>query len=144
MMTNRDGHIQRDTVLLDAQGKVIMSPWVGGWTPVNWLGGSKREMMSNNGKQLGYFNGRTFDPLPDAGPNEGDGRVMYAADLAGDFRDELICTVTENNRRSVVIYTNTTPIQKRDVTRLADREYRTWLARNLTAGYGSYFEWQPR
>jgi rhamnogalacturonan endolyase len=144
MMTNRDGHIQRDTVLFDAQGKLLMSPWVGGWTPVNWLGGDKREMMSNNGKRLGYFNGRTFDQLPEPGPNEGDGRVLYAADLAGDFRDELICTITENERRSVVIYTNTTPIQKRGVARLADREYRTWLARNLCAGYGSYFEWQSR
>ncbi|MBI4624150.1 MAG: SUMF1/EgtB/PvdO family nonheme iron enzyme [Verrucomicrobia bacterium] len=144
MMTNRDGHLQRDTVLFDAQGKVIMNPWVGGWTPVNWLGGDRREMMSNNGKRLGFFNGATFEALPDPGPNEGEGRVMYAADLAGDFRDELICSVSENNRRSVVIYTNTTPIRKRDVTRLADREYRTWLARNLTAGYGSYFEWQPK
>ena len=143
MMTNRDGHIQRDTVLLDAEGKIIMSPWIGGWTPVNWLGGEKREMMSNNGQRLGCFNGRTFDPLPEPGPNEGAGRVLYAADLAGDFRDELICLTGEGNRRSVVIYTNTTPIAKRGVTRLADREYRTWLARNLTAGYGSYFEWQP-
>ena len=144
MMTNRDGHIQRDTLLFNAQGKIIMSPWVGGWTPVNWLGGDRREMMSNNGKRLGYFNGKTFDELPDPGPNEGEGRVMYAADLAGDFRDELICTTFANNRPSVVIYTNTTPIKKRDVTRLADHEYRTWLARNLTAGYGSYFEWQPK
>ena len=143
IMTNRDGHLQRDTVLFDANGKILMSPWVGGWTPVNWLGGEKREMMSNNGRQLGYFNGRSFETLPDAGPNEGAGRVLYAADLMGDFRDELICTTTVNDRSTVVIYTNTTPITKRDVTRLADREYRTWLARNLTSGYGSYFEWQP-
>ena len=143
MMTNRDGHLNRDTVLYSADGKILMSPWIGGWTPVNWLGGEKKEMMSNNGKRLGYFNGKTFDQLPDAGPNEGNGRVMYAADLAGDFRDELICTTTVNDRQTVVIYTNTTPIKKRDVTRLADHEYRTWLARNLTSGYGSYFEWQP-
>lgn len=143
MMTNRDGHLNRDTVLYDANGKIIMSPWIGGWTPVNWLGGEKKEMMSNNGKRLGYFNGKTFDQLTDAGPNEGNGRVMYAADLTGDFRDELICTTTVNDRQTVVIYTNTTPIKKRDVTRLADHEYRTWLARNLTSGYGSYFEWQP-
>lgn len=144
MLTNRDGHLNRDTVLFDAQGKVLMSPWIGGWTPVNWLGGDKKEMMSNNGRQLGYFNGKTFDQLPDPGPNEGTGRVMYAADLMGDYRDELITTATINNRQAVVIYTNTTPIQKRGVTRLADHEYRTWLARNLTSGYGSYFEWQPK
>ncbi|MSU65514.1 MAG: hypothetical protein EXS38_05300 [Opitutus sp.] len=144
IMTNRDGHLTRDTVLFNAQGQIVLTPWVGGWTPVNWLGGEKREMMSNNGKRLGTFNGRTFDQLPDPGPNEGEGRVMYAADLMGDFRDELICTATANGRQTVVIYTNTAPIKKRDVTRLADHEYRTWLARNFTAGYGSYFEWQPK
>jgi hypothetical protein len=111
---------------------------------VNWLGGEKREMMSNNGKRLGYFNGRTFEQIPDVGPNEGDGRVMYAADLMGDFRDELITSGFVNDRPTVQIYTNTAPLGKRDVTRLADHEYRTWLARNLTAGYGSYFEWQPK
>ena len=100
-------------------------------------------MMSANGKRLGRFTGKDVEVLPDAGPNEGDGRVMYAADLMGDFRDELICSNVVNNRQTVSIYTNTTPIKKRDVTRLADHEYRTWLARNLTAGYGSYFEWQP-
>jgi rhamnogalacturonan endolyase len=143
METNRDGHFVRDTVLFDASGKILMNPWIGGWTPVNWLGGDKREMMSNSGRKLGYFNGKNFTELPDAGPNEGEGRVMYAADLMGDFRDELICTTTVNNRQTVVVYTNTAPIKKRDVTRLADHEYRTWLARNLTSGYGSYFEWQP-
>ena len=35
----------------------------------------------------------------------------------------------------------TSPDFYRDL--LARHEYRTWLARNLTAGYGSYFEWQP-
>ena len=92
---------------------------------------------------LGNFLGKTFEQLPNPGPNEGQGNVMYAADLMGDFRDELICTETVDNKRSVVIYTNTTLIHKRGVTRLADHEYRTWLARNLTSGYGSYFEWQP-
>jgi hypothetical protein len=143
METNRDGHLIRDTLLFDAQGKVILSPWIGAWKPVNWLGGDKHELMSGNGRTLGYFAGRKFTELPDPGPNEGEGRVMYAADLGGDFRDELICTSTVNGRQTVVIYTNTTLIKKRDVTRLADHEYRTWLARNLTAGYDSYFEWQP-
>ena len=48
-----------------------------------------------------------------------------------------------NPRRAVYVYTNTAPLEKREVTRLADREYRLWLAHNLSAGYASYFEWQP-
>ena len=47
-------------------------------------------------------------------------------------------------RPVVRIYTNPAPITRREVTRLADREYRMWLARNLGAGYGQYFEWQPK
>lgn len=142
IMGNRDGHFVRDTVLFDAQGKIILQPWVGGWTPVNWLGG-QHELLSGDGKHLGRFNGKGLDVIPDVTPNEGNGRVMYAADLMGDYRDELICTASVNGKQTVFIYTNTTPITNRDVTRLADHEYRTWLARNLTSGYGSYFEWQP-
>jgi hypothetical protein len=44
----------------------------------------------------------------------------------------------------VFIYTNTEPLNQRGVTRLADREYRVWVARNIGGGYPSYFEWQPR
>jgi hypothetical protein len=42
------------------------------------------------------------------------------------------------------VFTNTEPINRREVTRLADREYREWLARDGTAGYSAYFEWQPK
>ncbi len=142
IMGNRDGHFVRDTVLFDAQGKIILQPWVGGWSPVNWLGG-QHEMISSDGRHVGKFNGKGLDIIPDVVPNESSGRVMYTADLMGDYRDELICTTTTNGKSSVSIYTNTAPITSRDVTRLADREYRTWLARNLTSGYGAYFEWQP-
>jgi hypothetical protein len=49
-----------------------------------------------------------------------------------------------DSRPVVKIYTNVAPIARREVTRLGDREYRMWLARNLGAGYGQYFEWQPK
>jgi hypothetical protein len=46
-------------------------------------------------------------------------------------------------KRSLFVYTNTEPIERRDVTRTASREYRLWLARNFGGGYRSYFEWEP-
>ena len=46
-------------------------------------------------------------------------------------------------RRAVLVYSNIDPVERREVARLADREYRVWVARNLTAGYGSHYEWQP-
>jgi hypothetical protein len=61
------------------------------------------------------------------------------ADLAGDFRDEVVC-VSEGK---VMVFTNIDPVDRREITRTASREYRLWLARNLGGGYGSYFEWEP-
>jgi hypothetical protein len=46
-------------------------------------------------------------------------------------------------KRSLFVYANTEPIERRDVTRTASREYRLWLARNFGGGYRSYFEWEP-
>jgi hypothetical protein len=70
--------------------------------------------------------------------------VLVSADLCGDFRDEVVTSEIVDSRPVVRIYTNVAPIARREVTRLADREYRMWLARNLGAGYGQYFEWQPK
>ncbi len=153
MMTNRDGHTNRDTVLYSADGRLLLNPFPRGWRPVNWLGGAVRELMSGDGRRLGRFNGQDVEPLPAPGPNElppGQGVGLAAggcsmtADLAGDFRDEVVCTGPgRSGGRASYIYTNTEPIRKRELTRTADREYRMWLARNIGAGYGSYFEWQP-
>ncbi len=152
MMTNRDGHTNRDTVLYSADGKLLLNPFPLGWRPVNWLGGAVRELLSGDGRRLGRFNGKDIEPLETPGPNElppaegggfRGGGCAIAADLAGDFRDEMVCTGPgRSGGRAVYIYTNTAPIQKREITRLASREYRLWLARNVGAGYSSYFEWQ--
>jgi rhamnogalacturonan endolyase len=144
MMTNRDGHFVRDTLLIASDGTILMNPFPRGYTPINWLGGKTREVMSEGGKKLSRFNGKEFVPLEEPGPNEGTGRVMVSADLCGDFRDEIVTSETVDGRSVVKIYTNVSPIGRREVTRLADREYRMWLARNLGAGYGQYFEWQPK
>jgi len=45
-------------------------------------------------------------------------------------------------RRAVYVFTNTDPIDRRDLTRLSSREYQLWLARTIIAGYSSYFEFQ--
>jgi hypothetical protein len=144
MMTNRDGHFVRDTLLIASDGTILMNPFPRGYTPINWLGGATRELMSEGGKKLNRFNGKEFVPLDDPAPNEGGGRVIVSADLCGDFRDEIVTSELADGRPVVKIYTNVTPIARRETTRLADREYRMWLARNLGAGYGQYFEWQPK
>src|SRR5260370_23806373 len=87
ILTNRDGHAVRDTVLFSADGKILMNPFPRGWNPVNWLGNSVRELMSGNGRQLARFTGKAVEPLPIPGPSELEaGAGQLGRRLAGDFR----------------------------------------------------------
>lgn len=64
-------------------------------------------------------------------------------DLDGDGKDEVFdgttCLNADGNF-TVSIYTPTSVINSRKVTRTAKHDYRMWMAHNLTGGYGSYFE----
>ena len=144
MLTNRDGHLVKDLVLFSAEGKILMNPFPQGWHPVNWTGGSVRELMSTDGLSLGRFTGSGVTPLGSPGPNPGPkGNCRMVADLVGDYRDEVICAgVTSEGRPALYVYTNTDVATRRDITRTASREYNLWLARNQGGGYASYFEWQ--
>jgi rhamnogalacturonan endolyase len=139
MLTNRDGHTANDLVLFGADGKILMNPFPKGWRPVNWTGGKSRDLLSSNGRQVGRFDGKGITPIAGAVPNEAGGNCNMTADLAGDFRDEVVC-VGDNK---VMVYSNLEPVDRRELTRTASREYRLWLARNMGAGYPSYFEWEP-
>ncbi len=145
MLTNRDGHLAKDTVLFAADGKILMNPFPGGWRPANWTGGPVRELMSGNGRTFGRFTGKDIETIPGLSANEmADGGCSITADLAGDYRDEIICEgKTKEGNPAVFVYTNITPNNKREITRTASREYRLWLARNKGGGYQSYFEWEP-
>jgi hypothetical protein len=144
MLTNRDGHEAKDVVLFSAVGKILMNPFPGGWRPVNWTGGPVRELMSGNGRQLARFTGKSVTPIG-PGPNELErGNCGMVADLAGDYRDEVVCMgATKEGNPAVFVFTNSQLHDKREVTRTASREYRLWIARNWGGGYPSYFEWEP-
>ncbi|MDP2997649.1 MAG: SUMF1/EgtB/PvdO family nonheme iron enzyme [Bryobacterales bacterium] len=141
MLTNRDGHDAKDIVLFSATGKILANPFPGGWRPVNWTGAATRELMSNDGKRLGRFNGKDVTTLDGAGPNEGRGNCNMVADLAGDYRDEVVCMgQTKDGNPAIFVYSNLEPAARRELSRTEDREYRIWLARNMGGGYPSYFE----
>lgn len=145
MLTNRDGHLAKDQVLFASDGRILMNPFPPGWKPVHWTGDETRELMSNDGTRLGRFTGKAVEAIEAAVPNElGSGSCNMVADLAGDYRDEVVCAGKTNaGRRAVFVFTNVEPLAKRDLTRTANREYRLWMARNQGGGYASYFEWQP-
>lgn len=145
MLTNRDGHLSRDLVLFSATGKILANPFPQGWRPVNWTGGGTRDLISGDGMRLGLFDGVTVTTPAARPPNErGGGRCRMVADLAGDFRDEVICIgANDEGAPALYIYSNIEPAGRRETTRTGNREYRLWLARNMGGGYASYFEWEP-
>lgn len=145
MLTNRDGHLAQDLVLFSAEGKILVNPFPRDWRPVNWTGGTTRDIISGDGTRVGRFDGHDVSPLDDSPPNEsGGGSCRMVADLAGDFRDEVVCFgKTNEGAPALLVYTNIRPAGKREVTRTASREYRLWLAHNMGGGYPSYFEWEP-
>lgn len=136
-----------DPVLLSPEGKFLADPMPGDsrrrWWPVNWTGANTRDLISSNGKFLGRYNGKEVVEQP--GPHTSDGECRMTADLLGDFRDEVVCLgKNSEGRRAVLVYSNTEPVERRGVTRLANREYRVWVARNIGAGYATFYEWQPQ
>jgi rhamnogalacturonan endolyase len=141
LLTNTDGHEAKDSFLFSSTGKVLMNPLPGSWRPVNWLGRNARELLSTDGKRLMKFNGSGLEAAGPAPAPEGC-RVLMAADLWGDYRDEIVCAATIDGRMNVLILANTAEAPARGVTRTSSREYRLWLARNMGAGYASYFEWE--
>ena len=137
--TNRDGHLAKDTVLLSASGKLLLEPFPPGQMPIEWDGDATRELIAQNASSIGEFDGKAIVLL--SGSITARGRVVMVADLVGDFRDEVVLVgPDEQGNLAVQVITATTPVASRAITRTADRHYRLWLARNLTGGYGAYFE----
>ncbi len=144
LLANRDGHEAKDQVLFAADGKILLNPFPPGWRPVNWTGGPVRDLMRGDGKQIARFDGKAVLPIPVPGPNESAGGCMMVADLAGDYRDEVVCMGrTPEGAAAVLVFTNIEPVSRCEITRTVSREYRLWMARNMGGGYASYFEWQP-
>lgn len=142
LLSNTDGHEMKDTVLMASDGRELLRPVPGSWRPVNWLGRAVRELISADGTQIVRFHGSGFEPAAPA-PVPGGCRVLMTADLWGDYRDEIVCSKSLDGRPAFLVLTNTAVPPARGVTRTASREYRLWLARNMGAGYASYFEWEP-
>ena len=143
MLTNRDGHMTKETVIFGSDGKILMEGFPARYRPVNWTGGPARDLVTPDARELMQFDGTRLTPSASAAPSTQACSVIMVADLLGDYRDEIVCSrAGESGKRQIVILTSPTPSRK-EITRTASREYRLWLARNIGAGYGSYFEWQP-
>jgi hypothetical protein len=144
MMTNRDGHEAKETVLFSAKGEILMQGFPARYRPVNWTGGAVRDLLAPDARELARFDGKQVSAVAGEAPSSVPCRFVMSADLLGDYRDEIVCAMRGEQGREVFrVLTNTGPAGRREVTRTASREYRLWLARNIGGGYASYFEWEP-
>jgi hypothetical protein len=112
---------------------------------MNWSGGAARDLVDTGTGELARFDGKqivkTGERLNAGVPQC---RFILAADLLGDYRDEVVCAAKlDGGGEEFLVLTNTVMPERRELTRTSSREYRLWMARNIGAGYASYFEWEP-
>jgi len=142
-MTNRAGHYDRTYLLFSSEGKKLSEEFPVGFSPIEWDGDLTRELIGENGKIIGNFNGTEIIIVPDESPNPlPKSSVQVIADLCGDFRSEIVVSTTDTDGRpAIMVITAPDSIEKRYVTPSWDIEYRLWLARNKGGGYGSVYEY---
>ncbi len=142
-VVNRRGHDDRNLVMFSAAGKVLLEPFPFGYTPFEYDGDPTRELLGNQGKIVGDFDGRNVVPINGLSLAPGDdAQLLMTADLYGDFRDELVYDVANGRGRAIAVVMVTRPIATKFVSRTEDMDYRLWLARNMGGGYRSVFD-QP-
>jgi len=74
------------------------------------------------------------NPIPES-------KLLYTADLYGDFRDELVVlTKSADGREIIKVLTATDEIQTAFITPSDDLHYRLWIARNMGGGYRSVYD----
>jgi len=72
-------------------------------------------------------------------------RLIFSADLAGDFRSELIVIASDTDGRpAVMVVTAPEAIEKSFLCPSEEKDYRLWLSRNGGGGYGSVYEYVLR
>lgn len=142
-MTNRAGHQDQAYILFSSNGERITEEFPIGFLPMEWDGDHTRELVGQNGRVIGKFDGKKIVLLPDETPNPiPDSKLLFTADLVGDFRSELIISAIDTDGRSaIMVLAASKPMEKRYVTPTREFEYKLWLARNMGGGYGSVYEY---
>ena len=142
-MTNRAGHQDRKYLLFSSEGKKLSEKFPVGFTPFEWDGDTTRELLGDNGKIIGNYDGTDIILVPGVIPNPvPNSSVVFTADLCGDFRSEIVISgIDTDGRRAVIVVTAPEAIEKRYITPLQDIDYRLWLSRNKGGGYGQVYEY---
>jgi len=138
--SNRAGHNDRNIILFAADGKVLLEPFPHGCTPLEWDGDPTRELLRSG--RIGNFDGKKVIAADKNQPELPDNsQILMVADLYGDFRDELVLAVSdEDGSRYIAVVAATHPTEHRYVAASEDRDYQLWLARNMGGGYRSIYD----
>jgi rhamnogalacturonan endolyase len=141
-VVNRAGHNDRNFVVFASDGKILLEPFPHGYSPLEWDGDLTRELITGNGHYLGNWNGKEIIEEKGIQPNPvPNSSFIFAADLYGDFRDELVIqTKTADGREAIAIIAATESVNKKYIAPAEDINYRLWLARNRGGGYASIFD----
>ncbi len=138
-ISNRGGHHDYNLVLYSSHGEILLEPFPFYYRPLEWDGDPTQELFSD-GRNIYNFNGKELVPIPNVTPNTLGGSVYMAADLYGDFRDELVVVHSrENGKVAVSVITNTECIAEKYIAKSENLDYRLWLARNGGGGYPTIF-----
>jgi len=139
-VSNRAGHNDRNLVLFAADGKILLEPFPSGFTPLEWDGDSTRELLGAN-DGIGDFDGKKVVFAAENQPALPRGsQVLMTADLYGDFRDELVLSVTDDGQKYIAVAAATHQTDQRYMTARESLDYRLWLARNMGGGYKSVYD----
>jgi rhamnogalacturonan endolyase len=137
---NRAGHADSNFILFSANGRRIMEQFPV-QRPLEWDGDPTCELIDPSTFTIGDFDGQRIVPKPDGNPQRlAKGWLLAAADLCGDFRDELVvANKGPTGEPQISVIMASTPVGKRYVTARRTLDYRLWLARNIGAGYGCFY-----
>lgn len=141
-VVNRAGHHDRNFVVFSAKGEILQEPFPAEHFPIEWDGDNTRELIWDNGRSIGNWNGTKVVEVENVHPNPiPESKLLYTADLYGDFRDELVVlTKSADGREIIKVLTATDEIQTAFITPSDDLHYRLWIARNMGGGYRSVYD----
>ncbi len=143
VVSNRAGHDDRTLLLFSSDGKKISESFPMGYTPIEWDGDATRELLSNNGQLICNFNGTEPIPVEGIVPNPvPETNLILVADLAGDFRSEMVVSGKDDDgRKMIMVIAATAPISNSFISPSEDLDYRLWLSRNKGGGYGQVYDY---
>lgn len=141
-VSNRMGHTDQNFLLFSADGRKIMESFPPGYIPVEWDGDPERELLGNNGRVIGNFTGKIIEIDDGVVPNPiPDTRLVFTADLFGDFRTELVLSGIDTDGRPAIFVVTAAEVSKEMyISPSEELDYRLWLSRNIGGGYGSVFD----